>query len=60
MPAFIWAFALKLLTTNAMRKLAVVALHEISKRTETRVDDVAVEVIAEALGVELEKEIKNG
>lgn len=55
MTQLLLTIGVRLLTANAMRKLAVVALFELSKRTSTKVDDVAVEVLAEVLGVDLEK-----
>lgn len=52
---FAITLGLKLLTASAMKKLIVVALNELSKRTKTEVDDLAVEVIAEVLGVKYDK-----
>lgn len=54
----LFTIGLKVLTASAMRRLVVVALSELAKRTNTKVDDVAVEVVAEVLGVEVEKEAK--
>lgn len=53
---FVITYGLKLLTAHAMKRLIVVALNELAKRTHTAVDDVAVEVIAEVLGVDIKKE----
>lgn len=52
---FVITLGLKLLTAAAMKRLIVVALNELSKRTSTEVDDVAVEVLAEVLGVAYDK-----
>lgn len=44
---------LAVLSTEAARKLAVLAVETIAKRTKTTVDDVFVVYLAQALGVKL-------
>lgn len=44
---------LAVLSTEAARKLAVLAVETIAKRTKTTVDDVFVIYLAQALGVKL-------
>lgn len=41
----------KLLSTEAAKHLAVYAANEIAKRTDNKVDDLAVRSIAKTLGV---------
>lgn len=44
-------FLISLLTTEAAKRLAVAIARNIAKRTDNDVDDAAVEVVAEALGI---------
>lgn len=49
---------LAVLSTEAARKLAVLAVETIAKRTKTTVDDVFVVYLAQALGVKLPVEFE--
>lgn len=41
----------KLITTEAAKRLAVTIAQELAKRTDNEIDDAAVQVVKETLGV---------
>lgn len=45
------SFLLRALATETAKKLAVLAASELAKRTDNHVDDKAVAIVADAVGV---------